>query len=124
MGQDFCGLNAKTQIEKYSMKKVNKCIGDVGRAKSTIFRTINLTSGFWQMPMNEDNSHFTAFTVRGQGQFMLITSPTGLLGCSALFQRLMEKVLDRIQNIIVYIDKAIVRMASHEHHLQVLEFIL
>ena len=47
-----------------------------------------------------------------------------LLGCPASFQRLMEKVLDGIQNIIVYIDDVIIHTATHEHHLQVLDQVL
>ena len=48
----------------------------------------------------------------------------GLLGCPASFQHLMEKVLDGIQNIIVYIDNVIIHTATHDHHLQVLEQVL
>ena len=40
------------------------------------------------------------------------------------FQRLMEKVLRRIQNIIVYIDDIILHTATHEHHLQVVDKVL
>ena len=106
------------------MKEVNKCITDTSGAKSAIFMTIDLTLGFWQMPINENYSHFTALTVRGLGQFKWITSPMGLLGCPASFQRLIEKKLDRIKNIIVYIHDIIVDTASHEHHLEVLETVL
>ena len=122
--QDFRGLNEKTHTDKYSMKEVNECISDIGRANSNIFTTIDLTSGFWQMPIDEQDSHLTAFTVQGQGQFEWITSPMGLLGCPASFQRLMEKVLDGIHNIIVYIDDVIIHTATHEHHLQVLDQVL
>ena len=122
--QDFHGLKAKTHTDKYSMKKVNECISDIGRANSTIFTTIDLTSGFWQMPIDEADSHTTAFTVQGIGQFEWVTSPMGLLGCPASFQRLMEKVLDNIKNIIVYIDGVIIHTASHEHHLEVLNNVL
>ena len=103
------------------MKEISECIGDIGRANSTIFTTIDLTSGFWQMPIHPDDSHLTAFTVPGSGQFEWITSPMGLLGCPASFQRLMEKVLDGIKNIIVYIDDVIIHTATHELHLQILD---
>ena len=86
--------------------------------------TINLTSGFWQMPIDESDSHTTAFTVQCIGQFQWITSPMGLWGCPASFQRLMEKVLDQIKNIILYIDDIIIHTASHEHHLEVPENVL
>ena len=122
--QNFRGLNEKTHTDKYYMKEVNECISVIGRANSTIFTTIDLTSGFWQMPIDDQDSHLTAFTVQGHGQFKWITSPMGLLGCPASFQRLMEKVLDGIRKIIVYIDNVIIHTATHEHHLQVLDQVL
>ena len=36
----------------------------------------------------------------------------------------MEKVLDKIQNIILYIDEVIIHTASHENHLKELHNIL
>ena len=106
------------------MKEVNESISDIGQANSTIFTTTNLTSGFWQMPIDESDSLTTAFTVQGIGQFEWVTSPMGLLGCPASFQCLTEKVLDKIKNIIVYIDDVIIHTGSHEHHLEVLDNVL
>jgi len=44
--QDFRALNANSHDDQYSMKNINKCIQDIGRAGSRIFSTLDLTSGF------------------------------------------------------------------------------
>ncbi len=40
--QDFRELNNHSHIDKYSMKEITECIGDIGRANSTIFFYIGL----------------------------------------------------------------------------------
>jgi len=62
--------------------------------------------------MNNCN-HSPEFTILGKGQFHWITSPMGLLGCPASFQRLMEGVLCNLQNVIVYIDDLLVHSDTH-----------
>ncbi len=119
--QDFRALNSHSHIDKYSMKEITECIGDIGRANSTIFSTLDLTSGFWQMKLHEDSQDLTAFTIPGKGQFSWVTSPMGLLGCPASFQCLMETVLINVKNVLVYIDDLLIHTSTHEEHLQVLE---
>jgi hypothetical protein len=60
------------------MKEITECIGDIGRADSTIFTTLNLTSGLWQMQLDEDSQKLMAFTIPGKGQFHWIMSPIRL----------------------------------------------
>jgi hypothetical protein len=102
------------------MKEITECIGDIGHAISTIFSTLDLTSGFWQMQLDEDSQPL-AFTIPGKGQYHWVTSPMGLLGCPASFQCLMETVLRNINNVLVYIDDVLLHTATHEEHLRVLE---
>ena len=47
--QDLQALNAETHIDKYCMRDVTECVGEIGRSGSTIFSTLDLTTGFWQM---------------------------------------------------------------------------
>jgi len=106
------------------MKEITECIGDIGRANSTVFMTLDLTSGFWQMQLDEDYQKLTAFTIPGKGQFHWITSTMGLLGCRASFKRLIEGVLHDIPNVLVYIDDLLVHTDTHEKHLAILDDVL
>jgi hypothetical protein len=106
------------------MKEISECIGDISRANSSIFTTLDLTSGFWQMKLEPKSQPLTAFTIPSRGQFHWITSPMGLLGCPASFQRLMEQVLRGFQNILTYIDNVLIHTDTHERHLEALEQVL
>jgi hypothetical protein len=87
------------------MREITECISDIGRANSNIFSTLDLTSGFWQMKLDEKSQPLTAFTIPGKGQFHWVTSPMGLLGCPASFQCLMEGVLRNIFPFKVKMDE-------------------
>jgi len=86
--------------------------------------TLDLTSGFWQRQLDEKSQPLKAFTIPGKGQYHWITSPMGLLGCPASFQRLMEGVMRNISNVIVYIDDLLVHTTTYEDHLKILEQVL
>jgi len=90
--QDFRALNDQTHEDKYSMHDVSECVAQIGRSGSTIFTTIDLTSGFWQMVLHPDSRPLTAFTIPGKGQHQWTVAPMGLLGSPASFQRLSRQL--------------------------------
>ena len=122
--QDFRLLNAHTYVDKYSMKDVAECISDIGKSGSTIFTTIDLTSGFWQMALDAESRKYTAFTIPSVGQFEWRVVSMGIASAPGGYQRLVELVMKGLDQVLVYIDDIIVHSASHEEHLQRLDQVL
>ncbi len=77
------------------MKEITECIGDIGWAISNIFTMLDLTSGFWQMQLDEDSQKLTAFTIPGKGQFPLDHLTHGTLGVPGKFPMLNGRNIKR-----------------------------
>jgi hypothetical protein len=107
--------------DKYSMRDVTECNAEIGRAESSIFSTLDLTSGFWQLPLYEKSRQYTAFNLYGFGQFEWLVASMGLSSLPSAFQRLMELTLDGIKNAIVYIDDVLVHTKTHSHQREILQ---
>ena len=88
------------------------------------FQHWTLASGFWKMPLHPNDAHLTAFIVPSKGQFEWITSPMGLLGCPASFQRSMEATMEGINKVIVYIDYLLIHSSSHPEQLVILNSVM
>ncbi len=72
------------------MPRVDELLDQLGTAR--INSTLDLTKGYWQVPLSPLSKEKTAFTTPfGLHQF--VTLPFGLFGAPATFQRLMDKIL-------------------------------
>ena len=86
---------------------------------STVFSTLDLQCGYWQMPVNPDNRAKTAFCPGpGMGLFEFTRMPFGLTGAPSSFQRLMDKLFRDLPYVTTYIDDVLVHSSSEELHIQ------
>ena len=113
---DYRTLNDNSLDDRYTMKDVGECIGEIGRAGSTIFSTMDLTSGFWQLPLEQQSRGCTAFTCPGKGQFQYNVLSMGLKGGPGSFQRMMELAMINLPDVIVYIDDLLLHTKTHQQH--------
>ena len=77
---------------------------------SAYYSTFDLTSGFWQVPMDEESKQFTAFTLGSMGLYECERMPFGLCNAPATFQRLMQNCLGELNltYCLIYLDDVIV----------------
>jgi hypothetical protein len=85
--------------------------------KSKYFSTVDCASGFWQIPLREEDRPKTAFST-DYGHFEYKSMPFGLKGAPAAFQRLMSTVFSGIQGLkcLVYLDNIIVFGETLQSH--------
>ncbi len=113
---DFRKLNAITKIQIFPMPRVDDVLDSLGDA--CYFTTLDLASGYWQIPMDPIDMEKTAFCTR-RGNFEFKVMPMGLVNASYSFQKMMQLVLSGLQWQIcmVYLDDVIIYSKSFEKHL-------
>ena len=104
---DYRRLNEVTVKDSYPLPRIEDTLGALGGC--CWFSTLDLASGFWQIPVREEDRCKTAFATRN-GLYEFNMMPFGLCNAPATFERLMEGVLRGInwRLCLVYIDDIIV----------------
>ncbi|CAG9114451.1 unnamed protein product [Plutella xylostella] len=104
---DYRALNRKTVKEKFPMPLVDDQIDSL--SEQVYFTTLDLTSGYHQVPVAEESKHVTAF-VTPDGHFEYNRMPFGLTNAPAVFQRLVLTLLRRqpIPGVLAYMDDIII----------------
>lgn len=120
---DFRALNRVTKKDKYPLPIIDDQIDRLGGYK--YFTTLDLMSGFYQVPMSTDSIEKTGF-VTPDGHYEFLRMPFGLTNAPAVFQRLMNTVLGVLCNNIayVYIDDVIIPSLTFKEGLERLKLIL
>ena len=111
---DFRRLNTVTIPDAYPMPRIDDLIDRVGHAK--YLTKIDLSRGYWQVPMDEDSIPVSAF-VTPHGHFQWRYMPFGLRNAPATFQRLVREVLQGLEEFTgAYLDDIIIFSSSWQDH--------
>ena len=81
------------------------------------YTTIDMNSGFWQVPMHEKSKQYTAFTLGSMGLYECESMPFGLCNAPPTFQRLMLNCLGELNLMycLIYLDDVIIFSHTEEH---------
>ena len=120
---DYRALNDVVIFDGEPITDVEHLFQSLGKAK--YFSKLDLTKGYWAIPIVEEDRDKTAFTT-SKGQFRWVNMPFGLKTASGIFNRMMRKLLLPLRRNDVYhfMDDILIATETWEEHLQALEAVL
>lgn len=122
-------LNEITKGDSYAIPYIPQILDSLKEAK--YLSSLDLSSSFWQIPLQEASQEKTSFTVPGRGLFKFKVMPFGLCGAPSRQQRLMDRLFGHgfcsdIEKGLVYcyIDDIVIISSDFETHLVLLKRVL
>ena len=114
---DFHQLNAATVKDAHPLPRIDDLLDALHGAK--VFSTLDLKSGYWQVPIAEQDKEKTGFRTSSGQLFEFNQVPFGLCNAPATFSRLMDRVLAGLhwETCLFYLDDIIVFSSTWEEHL-------
>uniref|UniRef100_A0A9J8AHH8 Gypsy retrotransposon integrase-like protein 1 n=1 Tax=Cyprinus carpio carpio TaxID=630221 RepID=A0A9J8AHH8_CYPCA len=105
---DFRWLNKRTFKDAHPLPHQADCLAALGG--NSLFSTMDLTSGFYNMPLHEDDRKYSAFTTP-MGLYEYNRLPQGLCNSPGSFMRMMTSIFLGTKNflsLLCYLDDLIV----------------
>ena len=115
---DFQKLNKITKVDPEPMMTAEDLFRRLSGKK--YLSKIDLTKGYWQIPVAPEDVHKTAF-VTPDGQYEFTTMPFGMVNSGATLVRGLRKILEGMPGVGSYIDDIVIYSDSWEDHIKTLK---
>ena len=114
-------VNQAAKLDKYPLPWIDDIFASLEGGK--IFSKLDLAHAHQQVPLDEASKKFTTINTR-KGLYQYTRLPFGVSSAPAIFQRMMEGLLQGIPNESVYLDDILIAGKTEQDHLAILEKIL
>ena len=115
---DYRKLNKVTVVDPEPMKIPEDLSQRLG--KSNYFSKTDLSKGYWQIRVAEEDVKKTAF-VTSDGNYEFIRMPFGMKNLGATIVRGLRMLISDLENVDSYINDLIVYMEDWDTHIRVLD---
>ena len=121
MCTDYRKLNEITTKDAYPLRRIGQTIDALQGAGFS--SSVDIASGYWQVPVAEKDRHKTAFCTPQRGLYEFVKLPFGLTNAPASFQQLMNEIFkeDLFKQVSIFLDDLLVYSETPAEHLEHLE---
>ena len=115
---DYRTLNRRMKADRWPLPKNEEIFDDL--EGSSVFTTLDLFSGYWQVRMAENCKEKTNF-VCCFGTFQFEVMPFGLMNAPSTFQRMMDQLFRELSFVSVYLDDVVVFSRTVKEYIEHLD---
>ncbi len=122
---DLRGLNTQCLYSRTPIPSVQSVMDAIAETKSSVFSVLDLSSGYFQIPLHRDSRHLCGFHFENEG-FRFCRAPQGLLNSPHEFTKILARVLKEYMGkcCVAYLDDILVYSSNYEQHLKDLDNVL
>ena len=114
-------INPVLDVEQYPLPKPQDLFATLSGGEK--FTKLDLHQAYLQLQLEEESRKYVTINTH-RGLFEYTRLPFGVASAPALFQRVMDSILQGIPRVKCYIDDILITGANDEEHLQNLEQVL
>ena len=108
-------------MESYPLPRIEEIFAAIFGGQT--FTKLDLQHAYQQLVLDEQSQQYVTINTH-RGLFQYAYLPFGVASAPAIFQHVMEMVLQGLPSVCVYVDDILVTEASEEEHLQNLNAVL
>lgn len=116
-------LNRVTKKDRGPLPRIDDLLMSLKGSK--YFVALDLLSGYWQIPMAEEDIEKTAFLTH-KGLYEWLVMPFGLTNAPATFQRSMDQLFGHLRflGVLIYLDDLLCHHATEDGCLDIVEKVI
>ena len=116
-------INDLTENEYFPIPRIDDAMDSL--AGADIFTVLDMTSGYHQVPLDEETSDMCAFSTR-KGHYQYTRLPMGLRNSGMTFQKMVTLLMAGMlhSEVLAYLDDCILYSKSSHQHIKLLEEVL
>ena len=111
-------VNQVLSVEQYPLPRPEDLFATLAGGK--YFSKLDLSQAYLQVLLDEDSRRYVTVNTH-QGLYQYTRLPFGVASAPALFQKLMDSILQGIPGVVCYIDDILISASDQGQHLKTLE---
>ena len=114
-------INPSMYVDQYPLPKPEEMFAEIAGGEK--FTKLDLAQAYQQVLLEEESKSFVVVNIH-QGLYKYTRLPFGVASASAVFQHIMERVLQGIPRVICYLDNILITGKDYQEHLTNLKAVL